>query len=317
MSPGSRNRDSKAESGESSDKESVLRLRAAVIQSIRSFFIKRGYIEVETPNLIHAPAPEIHIEAVSSGEGFMHTSPELQMKRLLSSGYSMIFQICKCFREGERGDLHLPEFTLLEWYRAGADYMNLMEECEEMIRFAANETGQGNSIRYMDNIIDLNGPWRRITVEDAFSLYSPISLQEALDLERFDEIMVLEIEPALDKTRPVFLYDYPASLAGLARLKKGALNVAERFELYIGGLELANAFTELTDVKEQERRFRRDLNIRKKTGKKEYPFPQKFIDDLHMMPDSAGIAFGIDRLVMLFSNKGRIDDVVSFTPESI
>jgi lysyl-tRNA synthetase class 2 len=317
MSPGSKNKDSQAESGKLSAKESSLRLRAAVIQSIRKFFINRGYLEVETPNLIYAPAPEVHIEAVRAGKGFMHTSPELYMKRLLSCGYSMIFQVCKCFREGEKGDVHLPEFTLLEWYRAGADYMDLMEECEDMIRFAANETGQGTSIQYMDMIIDLKRSWGRITVEEAFSLYSPISLEEALDLKRFDEIMVLEIEPKLNKSGPVFLYDYPASLAALARLKDGDPSIAERFELYIGGLELANAFSELTDVQEQEKRFRRDLRIRKDLGKKEYPFPENFINDLSIMPESAGIAFGIDRLVMLFSNKGRIDDVVSFTPEGL
>lgn len=317
MSPGSKNRDLKAESWKLPAKESTLRLRAAVIQSIRRFFINRGYLEVETPNLIYAPAPEVHIEAVRAGKGFMHTSPELCMKRLLSSGYSMIFQICKCFREGERGDLHLPEFTLLEWYRAGADYMDLMEECEDMIRFTADEEGTGTSIQYMDRIIDLKGPWERVTVEEAFNRYSPISLKEALESKRFDEIMVLEIEPRLDKNRPVFLYDYPASLAALARLKKDGSNVSERFELYMGGLELANAFSELTDVQEQEKRFRRDLKIRKDLGKKEYPFPERFIDDLSRMPESAGIAFGIDRLVMLFTNKRRIDDVVSFAPEGL
>jgi lysyl-tRNA synthetase class 2 len=229
----------------------------------------------------------------------------------------MIFQICKCYREGERGNLHLPEFTLLEWYRANADYTDLMEDCEEMIRFVANQIGMETDITYMDKVIDLREPWQRITVQEAFSRFSPISMEDALDSKRFDEIMVQEIEPGLDSSTPIFLYDYPASLAGLARLKEDTPDLAERFELFIGGLELANAFSELTDVKEQERRFRRDLEIRKNMGKKEYPFPERFIDDLFRMPESAGIAFGIDRLVMLFSDKDRIDDVVSFTPEGL
>ena len=317
MSPGSKNRSSTPSQRVLPARESNLWLRARIIQSIRRFFIQHGYLEIETPNLIPAPAPEVHIDAISAAHGFMHTSPELCMKRLLSAGYSKIFQICKCFREGERGDLHLPEFTLLEWYRAQADYMDLMDECEEMIRFVARETRLGNRIEYGDKVIDLEGPWERITVRKAFERYSPLSMEEALDSGRFDEIMVTEIEPQLNMSKPTFLYDYPSSLAALARIKKDEPDLAERFELYIGGLELANAFSELTDVREQEKRFRSDQDKRRQLGKTIYPSPEKFLEDLHQMPPSAGIAFGVDRLVMLFANTTKVDDVVSFTPEEI
>ena len=317
MSPGSKNRYLDAAHLRLAARSSNLWLRARIIQSIREFFVRRGYLEIETPNLIHSPAPEVHIEAISTADGFMHTSPELCMKRLLSSGHSMIFQICKCYREGERGKLHLPEFTLLEWYRAHADYMGLMDECEEMIRYVAGELELGTRIEYQENIIDLRGPWKRLTVTESFQRYSPISLEEALHSNRFDEIMVSEIEPQIDISRPVFLYDYPAPLASLARLKEGESNLAERFELYMGGLELANAFSELTDAREQEKRFRKENERRRRLGKAEYPFPEKFIGDLQRMPPSAGIAFGVDRLVMLFTDRAWIDDVVSFTPEEL
>jgi len=298
-------------------KESNLRLRATIIQALRRFFIERGYLEIETPNLIPSPAPESHIDAVGTAGGFLHTSPELCMKRLLSAGYSRIFQICKCFRGGERGKHHLPEFTLLEWYRSGSNYMDLMEDCEDMIRFVARELGRGDSIEYTGRTIDLRGPWNRITVKEAFMMYSPISLEEALESDRFDEIMVLEVEPRLSLSMPTFLYDYPASLAALARLKQGNPFLAERFELYMGGLELANAFSELTDVDEQGRRFRREEEKRMRMGKTAYPFPGRFMEDLGKMPEAAGIAFGVDRLVMLFADKDTIDDVVSFTPEEL
>jgi len=317
MSPGSKNRRDNAGLGRLVNRKSSLWLRAAIIQTIRRFFIRRGYLEIETPNLVQSFAPEVHIDAIRAAHGFMHTSPELCMKRLLSAGYSMIFQICKCFREGEMGKHHLPEFTLLEWYRARADYMDIMEDCEELIRFVAHELERGDQIEYIGSKIDLKGPWQRITVKEAFKRYSSISMEDALESNRFDEIMILEIEPRLDMSIPTFLYDYPSSLAALARLKENDDSLAERFELYIGGLELANAFSELTNVDEQEKRFRREGERRRRLGKAEYPFPEKFIQELHNMPEAAGIAFGVDRLVMLFANKDSIDDVVSFTPEEL
>ena len=298
-------------------RKSSLLLRSEIIQSIRRFFIEHDYMEVETPCLIPAPAPEAHIDAVNVGEIYLHTSPELCMKRLLSAGYSRIFQICKCYREGERGDLHLPEFTLLEWYHAGINYIDLMTECEEMILFLSHDTGFGNKIKRRGAEIDLQRPWDRISVRDAFRRFTSWSMEKALESDCFDEIMVDEIESNLGKIRPVFLYDYPSSQGALARHKADEPDLAERFELYIGGLELANAFTELTDAAEQRERFQAELVKRRQLGKKVYPIPEKFLESLHFMPPSAGIALGVDRLVMIFADLKRVDDAVPFTPEEL
>lgn len=297
--------------------KSRLYTRAGIIESIRKFFIDRGYLEVETPVLISAPAPEVNIDAIKSSKGFLHTSPELCMKRLLANGYSKIFQVCKCFRDSERGNFHLPEFTMLEWYRKGVDYYYLMDECRDMIKHVAEETGSGEKFEYQGKNIDLSGEWERVTIKEAFKTYVGLTPEEAVKSDSFDEIMVTKIEPELDTGRPVFLYDYPASQAALSRIKEDEHAVAERFELYIGGLELANAFTELTDPVEQKKRFMEETEKRKKTSKTEYPFPEKFIQDLENMPASAGIAFGIDRFVMLLTDSAIIDEVVTFTPEEL
>jgi len=300
-----------------SAKRSSLWLRARIIQSIRCFFIEQGYLEIETPLIIPAPAPEVHIDAIKVEDRFLHTSPELCMKRLLSSGYPKIFQICRCFRHGERGELHVPEFTLLEWYHPGIDYMGLMDECEEMILSVADDLGHGNKIQYLEREVDLKTPWERLSVKEAFRRFASIDMENALESGRFDEVMVKEIEPCVDIAKPTFLYDYPASLAALSRLKKNDPELAERFELYMGGLELANAFSELTDAREQEARFDKEREQRKQLGKTVYPLPEKFLKSLPHMPPCAGIALGVDRLVMLLTNKSRIDDVVSFTPEEL
>jgi lysyl-tRNA synthetase class 2 len=292
-------------------------MRARIIQAVRLFFTEKGYLEVETPCLIPAPAPELHIDAVSAGNAFLQTSPELCMKRLLAAGYPRIFQICRCFRQAERGETHLPEFTMLEWYHAGAEYMGLMDECEEMIIDVSRTARFGHKIRYEAHEVDLRKPWLRIPLRDAFHRYASLPLEDALSSGRFDEVMVAEIEPNLGFPKPTFLYDYPASLAAMARIKKDEPRVAERFELYIAGLELANAFSELTDPQEQEARFQRDQEKRRDLGKTMYPLPEKFLRALPQMPESAGIALGVDRLAMLFCNQKSIDNVVSFTPEEL
>jgi lysyl-tRNA synthetase class 2 len=317
MSPGSSSDSFLLEQRRLSSKKPHLWMRARIIQAVRLFFTKKGYLEVETPCLIRAPAPEIHIDAVGAGHGFLQPSPELCMKRLLAAGYPRIFQICRCFRQAERGETHLPEFTMLEWYHEGTDYMGLMDECEEMIIDVSCAAGFGDKIRYEALEIDLRKPWHRIPLRDAFHQYASLSLEEALSSGRFDEVMVAEIEPNLGFPRPTFLYDYPASLAALARLKKDDPRVAERFELYMAGLELANAFSELTDPQEQEARFQRDQERRRDLGKATYPLPEKFLKALPHMPESAGIALGVDRLAMLFCNEKSIDNVVSFTPEEL
>jgi lysyl-tRNA synthetase class 2 len=318
MSPGSNNGDSfNGQEQRLAAKKSYLWLRARIIQGIRLFFIENGYLEVETPYLIPAPAPELHIDAISAGEAFLHTSPELCMKRLISAGYPKLFQICRCFRQGERGQNHLPEFTILEWYRAGIDYRELMDEVEEMITFVSRRLGFGESIEFRGHAVGLKSPWQRISVREAFQRYASMSLESSMDSGRFDEVMVQEIEPNLGITKPTFLHDYPASLAALARLKQDDPAYAERFELYVAGLEVANAFTELTDAHEQRERFECERERRRQQGKTVYPLPEKFLRSLHNMPHSAGIALGVDRLVMLFADQPSIDQVVSFTPEEL
>jgi len=298
-------------------RRSALQARASILQAIRLFFINQGYLEVETPHRIPAPAPESHIDAVPSGSWFLHTSPELCMKRLLAAGYEKIFQICRCWRGEERGRLHTPEFTLLEWYRTESDYRALMEECEAFIQSVASTLGLGDKLHFRGQTIDLTRPWERISVEEAFQRYAPIPMRRALAEHIFDEVMVEKIEPHLGTSRPTFLYDYPAERSALARLKEDDPTLAERFELYVGGLELANAFSELIDVKEQRERFLSEQAYRRSLSKPSYPLPEKFLRELGTMPPAAGIALGVDRLVMVLLDAPRIDDVVAFTPEEL
>lgn len=317
MSPGSSDPSCLLEGETLTAKKTNLWLRARLIQAVRSFFTEKDYLEVETPYLIPAPAPELHIDAVRAESGFLHTSPELCMKRLVAAGYPRIFQICKCFRKAERGGRHLPEFTLLEWYRAGTDYLGLMDECEEMVAFLLKELGLPPALQVQGKTLDLQRPWNRLTVEQAFEQYASVPLGQAMETGRFDEVLAFEMESLLGFPKPLFLYQYPSALAALARLSRDAPGCAERFELYAAGLELANAFSELTDPVEQKARFEDELAKRKSQGKTVYPLPDKFLASLSCMPESAGIAFGVDRLVMLLTNQKEIDSVVSFTPEEL
>ncbi|OQX24341.1 MAG: EF-P lysine aminoacylase GenX [Desulfobacteraceae bacterium IS3] len=297
--------------------EQNLRRRAEIIQSIRRFFTERDYLEVETPCRIPAPAPESHIDAAPAGDWFLQTSPELCMKRLLSAGYARIFQICRCFRQKERGEKHLPEFTMLEWYCANVGYRELMEECEDLIGFAAREIGFGEEFEYQGEKIDLSKPWQRMSVKEAFETFASVSAETALSEDRFDEVVAFEIEPHLGRGKPLFLYDYPAQCGALARLKPENPGLAERFELYICGMELCNAFSELTDPAEQRMRFEKELKFRSESGKIAYPMPEKFLECLRDMPQASGNALGIERLVMLFTDSAQIDDVTAFTPEEL
>jgi lysyl-tRNA synthetase class 2 len=237
------------------------------------------------------------------------------MKRLLAAGFPLIFQISKCFRAGERGNLHLPEFTMLEWYVTKFDYLQLMSQCEEMIFAVAANMDIARHCTFRNKKIDLTPPWEKITVQEAFEKYASVTLEEALNKNKFDQIIVDYIEPYLGVNRPTFLYDYPAKLAALAKLKDGNTNVAERFELYIGGMEIANGFSELNDTEEQRRRFEQALQLRTQKNWTQYSMPEKFLQALQTMPESAGIALGIDRLAMIFAHALQIDDIISFTPE--
>ncbi|OPY11745.1 EF-P lysine aminoacylase EpmA [Syntrophus buswellii] len=298
-------------------KRDILRIRGELLHFIRLFFRERHYLEVETPVLIPAPAPEPHIDAVACGDRYLQTSPELCMKRLLAAGYPRLFQVCRCFREAERGSRHLPEFTMLEWYAVERDYLFLMDECEALLRFLSGTLYGKEEFAYQGRSIRLSPPWERLSVEDAFRMYGGLSVREALAEDCFDEVLVSRIEPNLGTERPTFLYDYPAELASLARTKEADPRLAERFELYLGGIELANAFSELIDPREQALRFEEAQQQQIASGKRPYPWPGRFIEALSAMPPSAGIALGVDRLVMLLTNQASVDDVVAFPPETL
>ncbi len=294
-------------------KRETLEKRARIIQQIRAFFMNHNFLEVETPHRIPANAPELHIDAIPSGDWFLQTSPELCMKRLLAAGYEQLFQICRCWRAGERSNTHLPEYTMLEWYRSHCDYLQLMDDCEALL----SHLSPGQQITWQGQIIDLSPPWPRLTIADAFLKFSSLPLATALATDEFDSVIAFEIEPNLPADRPIFLTEYPIEHASLARKKPSDPSVAERFELYIGGLELANAFSELTNPEEQQQRFIEEESQRRKRGKCPYPSPEPFLKELGTLPPSAGIALGVDRLIMLFCDKKKIDDVVSLSPEQL
>lgn len=300
------------------DRLNKLRLRAAIIQSIREFFTARGFLEVETPLRIPANAPEEHIDPYCSGDWYLQTSPEICMKRLLCRGHDNIFQISRCWRSGERGRRHIPEFTMLEWYRANSDYNDLMEDCEDLLGWLYDACNNEILLLSLNGqIATFNKKAAKITVQEAFSLYSAVEMEVAVRDGSFDEIMVTDIEPVLPRDVPVFLLDYPAEMAALARLKPNNLKVAERFELYLGGLELANGFSELNDPAEQRARFVEANFKRSQTGLVTLPLPEAFLAELAVMKPSAGIALGVDRLVMLMTGAEKIDDVIAFTPEEL
>ena len=268
--------------------------RARVLREIRAFFDARGFTEVETPVRIPAPAPEPHIDCPPSGDWFLRASPELQMKKLLAAGMERIYQIGPCFRAGEKGRRHSPEFTMLEWYRANADYSDIACDAEELLA-------------------EILRPRRsaalpRVTVREAYLRWAGWDPVETWDQDRFDFDMATKIEPNLLK-EPLFLTDYPAPAASLARLKADDPRVAERWELYVDGIELANAFTELIDPVEQRRRFELAREERRALGEADYPLDEEFLDALARMPPSGGVALGVDRLVMLACGASSISDV--------
>lgn len=296
-------------------KKEKLMFRARVVAAIRAFFVGEGFLEVDTPVVISAPAPEANIDAVKCEGGYLQTSPELAMKRLLAAGYPAIFQISKCFRSGERGSRHLPEFTMLEWYRPNADYRALMADCVRLFAFLADALDVGGPLIIGRTTVDLRGKWGEVKVDDAYRRFCSVSAEDALESGDFDLLMAERIEPRLGIGAPTILYDYPAKLAALARVKPGDRPVAERFEVYAAGIELANGFSELADAVEQRARFVEERLARLEAGKDGYPMPERFLDDLAHMPPSAGIALGVDRLVMLLSGAETIDEVTAFTPE--
>lgn len=296
-----------------SRKRATIEKRARILHKVRAFFINQGFIEVETPHRIPANAPELTIDAVSSTDWFLQTSPELCMKRLLAAGYDKLFQICRCWRANERSDRHLPEYTMLEWYRRGCNYHQLMSDCENLITSLVDE----KSILWQGKKIDVTLPWPQLTVAEAFSQHGSIPLHQVTDLDFFSELMITEIEPALPQNKPLFLIDYPLVQGSLARRKPDNPEVAERFELYLGGLELANGFSELTDPIEQRQRFEEEEGQRRRAGKPPGQIPEIYLKELESLSNAAGIALGIDRLIMLLCDQPKIDNVVCFTPEQL
>ncbi len=206
---------------------------------------------------------------------------------------------------------------MLEWYSSGCNYMDLMDECENLICSVTRLINGNNKLTYRRREIHLDPPWTRMSVAEAFHQYASITMEKALEKECFDEVMANEIEPNLGSSKPLFLYDYPAPCGALARLKPQNKLLAERFELYIAGIELCNGFSELNDPAEQRARFEKEQRLRRSFGYRVYPMPQQFLKALADMPDAGGNALGLDRLAMLFCDATEIDDVVAFTPEEL
>lgn len=302
-------------------KADALWLRAHVIKAIRDFFWERGFLEVETPLLIPANAPEEHINPVVTLPSWqLQTSPEICMKRLLCSGHQRMFQVSHCWRADERGSRHLSEFTMLEWYRSGSDYRALMTDCEELLQHVAALClpDSRSCFEHKSAKTDPFAPWQRISVQEAFLRFGKVDVWDCLRKGLYEEILTSVVEPALAGfDAPVILLDYPAELAALARTKPDNRELAERFELYVGGLELANGFSELNEPLEQRRRFEEANRARRSAGQPELPLPEPFLNMLATMPASAGIALGVDRLVMLTAGADSIDQVVAFTPEEL
>jgi lysyl-tRNA synthetase class 2 len=325
----------------------ALELRARTLGAIRGFFAARDFVEVETPCLQISPGMEPHIMALATelsepfGERrrrlYLHTSPEFAMKKLLVGGVPRLYQIAHVWRDGERSPTHHPEFTLLEWYRAHAAYEALMTDCEGLLRAAA-VAAKAAALRRGALRCDPSAQAERLTVAAAFDRFCGIDLlatapdprapdrrpiaEEARRIglfasesdsweDIFHRIMLDRIEPHLGIGAPTILCEYPIALAALSRPSPHDARVAERFELYACGLELANAFGELTDAAEQRRRFEADMALKERLYGARYPIDEDFLAALDFgMPESAGIALGIDRLVMLLAGAATIEEVL-------
>lgn len=310
---------------------SALTLRAQLLARVRDFFGQRQVLEVETPLLGTAAATDPQIDSFVTrytGPGaaqgqplYLHTSPEFAMKRLLAAGSGAIFQICKVFRNGETGRLHNPEFTLLEWYRPGFDHHRLMDEVEALVRHALapwREFGAGERLAYREAFLRHAGIDPHAANSAQFAAcatahgVNPPAADLSVDGWR-DLLLTHLVEPHLGRQGPTFLYDYPASQAALARVRPGAPALAERFELYIEGVELANGYHELGDARAQRARFEADLATRKAAGQNALPMDERLLAALsHGLPDCAGVALGVDRLLMLAVRARSLAEVLAF-----
>jgi lysyl-tRNA synthetase class 2 len=325
-------------------KAAAARARVRLAAAVRAFLESRGYQEVETPCLVPAPGMEPHLLAfeapfVPEGGGaarplWLHTSPEYAMKRLLADGFERVFQLARVFRNGEVSATHNPEFTMLELYRAGTDYRGIMEDLEALVAEAARAVRGGTRLARGGREVELEPPFQRLTVAEAFSARAGVDLDACggdgarlraaarargldpgPDGEGFEDaffrVFLQAVEPGLGFPRPVYLTDWPTSMAALARLEPGG-RWAERFELYLGGLELANGFSELNDAAEQRRRLEAERAERRRLGRPATPVDERFLEAVGRMPDAGGVAVGFDRLLMLLLGAGSIDEVLLF-----
>lgn len=337
-----------------SEIELASRIRSETLKAIREFFETQSFLEVDTPVIVPYPDPEPTFDLFSTDlktqcgtnfKGYLTTSPEFYMKRIIAEGISNIFQLTKSFRNGEtNSSKHNPEFTILEWYRANVDYEKIMEDVEKLLLHIVNSlqktgiiSGKKGCFEYAGKVFDFNKPWKKISVTEAFETYAGINedvllnanrfikacedkgynIENATFQELFDQVFLNEIEPQLGKNEPTFLYDYLASQAALARKKPSDDRYAERFEFYIAGIELGNAFSELTDVKEQKARFLAQNKERVSLGKTDVGIDEPFLEAVAKMPPTAGIAVGVDRLLLLFMDSEDLRDVILFPADEI
>lgn len=313
-------------------------LRFKIIQWVREWFNSRGFLEVETPIILRLPGQEpylspmkldVHNEKGESFAGYLHTSPEYTLKKMLAAGFGDIYSVCKTFRDYESfGGTHNPEFTMIEWYRTKVDMFKIMDDVEGLFEFLTKKTQE---LRIANLKLQTIGDFERIHMRDLWRKFIGVNLDEYLNKEKMFELCVLrgykperneeyedlfyriflnEIEPHLGKEKPVIVHHYPMQMAALAKQSFQEAGYAERFEVYIGGLELANAFSELTDPDEQLRRLEEEKNKRKELKKDVFDIDKEFVEAVANMPESAGIALGIDRLVQLFTDCKNIDDVI-------
>ncbi|MFZ5891333.1 MAG: EF-P lysine aminoacylase EpmA [Myxococcota bacterium] len=296
----------------------ALRARSQALAALREYFAEQDFIEVETPLRVPAPGVDSNVDALRAEGGWLITSPELEMKRLIVAGVPRQFQVARVNRRDEAGVLHEAEFTLLEWYRAFAGQEDVMRDTEELVRrVALRVRGKLELIAPDGRKIALRGAFERVSVADAFRKYAgvrDVADLSASDEARYFESLVERVEPKLSGfDRPVFLHEYPSTQAALARRIQDRPDYAERFELYVGGVELCNGYGELTDAIEQRERFRKERARRKAERRSVYPLNQRFLNALvEGMPDSGGNALGVDRLIMLALGARSIQDVIAF-----
>ena len=292
------------------DRRPFLEARAAILRAVREWFWAQGFTEAEPTMLAVSPGAETHIDAFEVGERYLHTSPEFAMKKLLAAGERKLFFLGKTWRRGESGPLHAPEFTMIEWYRANAPYEEIMGDCIEIVRVAARAAGSA-MLRWRDRSCDPFTAAERITVHDAFALLSPVPMPAAGDA--FSAALVQHVESQLGDGAMTLLTEYPIGEAALARRCAHDASVAERFELYACGVELANGFGELTDPVEQRARLVAAMDEKAKRYGKRWPIDEEFLAALAHMPSSSGVAMGFDRVVMLATGARHINDVL-WTP---